>query len=187
MEEEMQMKYRKQDILMSQIIQILLVYGINSFHSIYWCALFFSFLTLHTLYVADKATIKTAFCITSVSILINLGMSINNIYYIQGQPIKALYLASYLSMFVSLSLGLVFFAKMKTRLSIPGRYFSTSFLVSFIDGLGMMLFFIPIYKIERVFQIFAKEVSYKVFFAAIVLGAIYMVRGSITKLKQAST
>lgn len=178
----MPMKQRLPYTFLPFLVQSLLIYGLNHIHTIHWCALFFSLFTLHILYIAEKTTIKNTFGIHSCSILINMMISINDIYYIQGQLIQGLYVASYLSVFLSLSLGLFFFSKIKKELAFPGRYFLSCLFASFVDGLGMMLFFIPIYTMERVLQIFAKEVSYKAFYTILILATVYGVQVSRTKL-----
>jgi len=179
----MKMEHRFSYIVLPLVTHSALIYGLNNVHSIHWCALFFSIFTLHILYIAEKTSLKTALYIHSTSILINLLTNMNALYYIQGQPIQKLYIASYFSGLLSISLGLFVFTKTKEKHSNMSRYLFSSMLISFADGISMMLFFIPIYSIERVLHIFMKEVSYKTLYTALILTALYGVRFCLAKMR----
>lgn len=178
----MQKQHRLSQFFLPLLTQAVLLYGLNSFNTIQWCALVFSLFTLHMFYVADKTSIKNALYIHAFAILMNLLVNMNKLYYIFGQPISGVYIASYLSVFTSIALGLFFFMKMKNE-SAPVRFFKASMFVSLIDALMMMLFFIHIYSLDRVLQIFMKEVGFKAFYVGLILATIYGVRAAMGKMQ----
>ena len=83
------------------LIQTSLVYLINSFNTIPWCALVFSMMALHILYVAGNKQLKVALGIHTLSVLFNMLINMHQVYYIHGKPITGLFMASYLSIFFS--------------------------------------------------------------------------------------
>jgi hypothetical protein len=160
--------------LLPLVIQTALIYLLNSFNTIQWCALVFALFTLHILYLAEKQSLKTALSVHALSVLINLMVNMHQIYYIYGKPISGLFVASYLGVFASVAVGLYCFNKSR-------RYLLAGIITSVVDGLAMMLFFVNVYAVDRVLQIFAKEVSFKAFYVALILATIYGVKSVVLK------
>lgn len=179
----MQTHNRLSHFLVPLLVQTGLVYSLNCVNAIQWCALIFSLFTLHILYIANKTSIKNALYIHTFAILINLLMNMNKIFYIFGKPISGLFIVSYLSVFSSIALGLFFFTKTKNE-SVLVRFFIASMFVSLIDALGMMLFFIHVYSLDRVLQIFMKEVGFKAFYVGLILATIYGVRAGMERMQR---
>jgi hypothetical protein len=171
----MQIQSRLSYFLLPLVIQTTLVHLLNSFNTIQWCALVFSIFTLHMLYVAEKKSLKTALGVHALSLFINLMINMHKLYFIHGKPISGLFVASYLSVFVSISVGLFFFTKYRPH------YLLSAIITSIVDGLAMMLFFVHVYAPTQVLQIFIKEVSFKAGYSALILATIYGVRASMMK------
>jgi len=167
-------------LLIPLALQTSLVYALNSFNTIQSCSLFFSLFTFHLLSFSDKNGLKPAFFLHSLSVVLNLLWNFNETYYIHGKPITGLFVASYLSLFLSLSAGLYSFEFRKRRNDYLG-YGLSAFLTSVLDGLFMIVFFIPIYSMNRVLEIFFKEVGWKTFYTTLLLLTFYWIRKKLSK------
>ena len=176
----MQTQSRLSYFILPLVIQTTLVYLLNSFNTIQWCALVFSVFTLHILYVAERKSFKTALLVHALSVGLNLMINMHKIYFIHGKPISGLFVASYLSVFVAIAVGLFFFTKYRSR------YLLAAIITSIVDGLAMMLFFTHVYAPERILQIFIEEVSFKAFYVALILATVYGVRVSMIKACEVS-
>ena len=154
-------------ILTLFILHGALTYGLNTFNKIGQCAFVFVLIGLLTNLIAYKWGNKKALSIAFLSTLLCFIASANKTYFIQGQPVSGLFLASYLSLFTSCAGGVIFFSYfVKQRTESPFVLSLLSVVLSaMIDGFMMAIFFINIYPLMRVMAIFAKEVGFKALYA----------------------
>ncbi len=151
-----------------------LAYFLNCSYKIWQCAFLFVLLVLLTNFIAFAYSSKKAVQTVFLSTLFALILSLNKTYFIQGEPISGLFFASYLSILVSCTSSAFLFSSLikNEGVSIPSSASLTIFLTAFFDGILMAGFFMHLYPMTRVIDIFLKEVGFKALYAGIAYVAL---------------
>ncbi len=134
---------------------------LNFYTTIAGCSLVFTFLALTLNAISALQGTKKAMRSIILSVSISLALLWNLKYYINGELINGLVLASLLSVLVSSYLGLSLFSRLKIRYNFYVSNFISLVVYALVDGAVMSLFFINIFPVNKVLSIFAYEVAYK--------------------------
>lgn len=154
------------------ISQTALLYGVNAFSSISWCALCFTLAALNALYIAQKQSPKRAAMIHGISTSLCLFATFGKVYMIKGVPFDALHTASYLSMFCAMMVALFIFAKQQGH-NFFGKALFATLLAGLSDCLIMGCYFLPRVSFSRTAEIFCKELGWKSACTIAILSGIY--------------
>ena len=149
-------------------------YTLNCVHKIWQCAFIFVLLVLLTNFITFAYSTKKAVQTVCLSTFFALMLSLSKTYFIQGEAISGLFFTSYLAILVScVSSAFIFSYLVKNEgISLPASASLTIFLTAFFDGILMAVFFMPLYPMARVTDIFLKEVGFKTLYAGIAYVAL---------------
>ena len=134
---------------------------INCYAKISECYLIFTFLDLTLNTISSLHGTKKAMKSIIFSVIISFALLWNLKYYIQGELISGLVFASLLSVLVSSYVGLNLFSRLKLKYNFYVSNFISLLVYAIVDGAVMSLFFMNIFSVNRVFSIFAYEVTYQ--------------------------
>jgi hypothetical protein len=140
-----------------------LSYFLNFFNKIWQCAFVFVLLVLLTNFIALAYNAKRTAQIVFPSIFLGFILHVNQIYFIQGEPVSGIFFASYLSVLISCgsSAFLCGFLYNKKKFTTLSSSLVSILFAAFVDGCIMAGFFISIYSMALVSKIFIKEVGLK--------------------------
>ena len=156
------------------LVHTAFAYSLNSVPKIWQCAFLFVLLVLLTNFITLAYSTKKAVQTVCLSTAFALMLSLNKTYFIQGEAISGLFFTSYLAILVScVSSAFLFSYLVKNEgISLPASASLTIFLTAFFDGILMAVFFMPLYPMARVTNIFLKEVGFKTLYAGIAYVAL---------------
>jgi hypothetical protein len=164
------------------LVHTAFAYSLNCVNKIWQCAAIFALLVLLTSFITHAYGAKKAVRTVFLSTFLSLILSLNKTYFIQGEPISGLFFASYLSILISCTSSTFFFSYLmkKEGFSIPSSSALTVFFTAFFDGIMMAGFFIHLYPMARITDIFLQEVGFKSLYAGI---AYVVLRGIVAAPK----
>ncbi len=142
-------------------ISLIFTLLLNFYAKISECSLIFTFLALTLNVISSLQGTKKAMKSIILSVSISFALLWNLKYYIQGELISGLVFASLVSVLASSYIGLNLFSRLKLKYNFYVSNFISLLAYAIIDGAVMSLFFINIFSVNRVFSIFAYEVTYK--------------------------
>lgn len=146
-----------------------LTYLLNFCSKIYECALIFTCIILVTNFItilSDRNSSLKQLCLaTLVSFIALFKMP----YYIDGQIINGLVIASFVSLIISVYWSSLFFEKLRKKYFFLLTNLISIVIAALIDGFIMGLFFLINNKFSllRIVDIFVKEISYKTFYSLV--------------------
>ena len=148
---------------------------LNFYIKISDCSLVFTFLAISLnvigeLYGNDKAMRSLV-----LSIFVSLASQWNLKYYIHGELINGLVIASFISVLVSAFIGLNVLSKLRFKYNFYVRSLLSLITYAIVDGAVMGVFFANKYYINKVVHIFAQEVAYKSFYGFIACASMLMI------------
>lgn len=140
---------------------------LNFYNQISDCSLMFTFLALTLNTISAWHGTKKAINSIILSVIISFALMWNLKYYINGELINGLVLASLLSVLVSSYVGLNLVSRLRIKYNSYVSNFISLLAYALVDGVVMSLFFINIFSLNRVVSIFTYEVAYKCIYAFI--------------------
>ena len=144
------------------------------FFSCFFYSLMFTFLALTLNTISAWHGTKKAINSIILSVIISFALMWNLKYYINGELINGLVLASLLSVLVSSYVGLNLVSRLRIKYNSYVSNFISLLAYALVDGVVMSLFFINIFSLNRVVSIFTYEVAYKCIYAFIVCLCLFV-------------
>jgi len=148
---------------------------LNFYTKISDCSLMFTFLALTLNAISALHGTKKAINSIILSVIISFALMWNLKYYIHGELINGLVLASLLSVLVSSYIGLNLLSRLRVKYNSYVSNFISLLAYAIIDGAVMSLFFINIFSLNRVVSIFTYEVAYKSVYALMACLCLFVV------------
>jgi len=150
--------------ILSLIVLTMFTYLLNHCTKIYQCAFMFTCIVLITNFIAfvhDNRIISLKLLGTST--IISFILLFKMPYYIDGQIINGLVIASFISLMTATYWSSLIFEKLRKKYFFLLANFSSIIIAAIIDGFIMAIFFLINNKFSllRIVDIFVKEVSYK--------------------------
>lgn len=159
-------------------------YILNYCSKIYSCAIAFTLLALTVNVITNFFGREKALKTVTLAVIVSLLLSWNLVYFIHGQAISGMVAMS----LVSVLLGSVTSTHIIKTLSLRTSFNKSNFFALFgfavVDASLMAMFFMSKLPAERVITIFAKEIGFKLVYAAIIFAVIAAAKIIITKSKE---
>lgn len=158
-------------------------YLLNFFNKIVDCSLVFIGLAFTSNIIAALYGKRNATISLLLSVIISFGLLRNVEYYIHGQAIPGVIVASLISVLFSVYLSTRLFLRLQSTYSLNESNAISLMLSAILDGIVMSVFFIRQFSLEQTRSIFAKEVLFKCLYSLVIYAVMHYTLPFIKKIQ----